>query len=399
MDLNTINEIKLLLSKNNETSYRASKIIFSLVNTSPNIFLDYLNEFKLILFSCCSTSKPQWGTVSLIILGICKAVNLKTSFFDELMFDLIEISYDITCAFQRSPSDSQFFCPDLTPISEVLKKKLLNGSASASLISTIAHHSSIGFLPNSSLIELITSNFEGNIITLSKSSEISIFFPDLLKPISSNEEIISLLFLTVSAFVFRRLTTDILTLIRYISDISATLMRLSQSNSNFTFLSLFFLGQIRANSEERILLNNSLLDQEKNLKKNLFTLIAPIKKKEIEIPIQQHIPKYIAHFSDVFIFQSSGLFKTKKWVFHYLSLLEEVQLLMWSENKNTNKDGMVLNFKDIKEVILYPANETESGKKNLIKIIYNKGDNLISFETYQEAMQWNNLFKQHFKSK
>jgi len=393
-----MNELNYVLSSDPEVSYSSSKYLFSLACTNSALFLKCFPEIRIVVLSCCSSSYPQWSVISVLILAISIALNKDQTKIEDFIMDLVELSYEITFAVRSFPGLNSGYYPDLSLLSQTVKRAFLNGNClTDDLICAIAKHSTIGFLPFASLYEGIGNAIHIAKISVSRSSKIETVFPRILEPIKSEDPSISYFFLTFSCLVLGQLQGDNPSIIRTLSDNISTLIGLSQTNEKFFDITSVFLRFIRSTPSSRTDIKKEIQSKEKTF---AASLSVTQKKKVVEAPTETFTTRYIIHRAEASILQITGLFKTKKWVDILFTLLEEAQLLMWSNSKNTNKGGVVLHFKEISEVILKPSEEVESGKKNIIKILSSSQEDIIvSFRSYQDAMQWNNLLRQHVKPK
>ncbi|KAH0793114.1 hypothetical protein GPJ56_003009 [Histomonas meleagridis] len=381
--------ISQLASSSDEIRYHGSNAFVAQSFLHPEKVLRNLNDLTLVIYALCSSTEPEWGTISAILFGMSNAINMKPEMLQDLFIRLVEISGTITSTSLSFPSKAEPFYPHLSIFSQAIINNF-NFEITREVILAITDHSLIGYLSDSSLVQILINNLD-KVITICKGFD----FHDLNKiatPMSSRSPNISNFYLALwsniileihdNQFATKALRAHAASLTKHIDTYES---------------SKFLLDMIKASPKEKeqLLKSGPLI-----CKRVISHLKQPQNASESSTfqsakSTKQTTSRFNIYKAQVAIIKSKLMsLRSKKWDENAdLKLVEEASILFWSHAGNYVHKGVAVQCSDIEEMQLL---KKEADKENVIKITIgsSKTSYLISLQNYVLASQWQNLIKQ-----
>ncbi|KAH0788222.1 hypothetical protein GPJ56_007850 [Histomonas meleagridis] len=380
-----------ICSNDQDVRDRSAKFLITTSILHPEIIISNIQEIHFLILTHCHTNEPNWGTISSIIMALTNAIFLSSTLTQETLVLLIKISYDITHSFLHTTSPDHFFRPHMYPFIDAIEQKIQNGfKMNLDILLAICDHCAIGFAPYTTMIPILFKKFdeiEQIILTCDAS-----YYQRLTAPIESPE--IEIVFFFISMWVI--IIKDLITRPRLIQALmrhSKQLLELSNSvDPTMSKPAQFLLdcvkalspqvGEIKRISEE---MRPQLLNLiEIRMNSNIDEITARIKKSKEKPKV------YSVYRANAKVLSKKG--RKTSWKSYELVLIEEANILMWTDNKAQLHDGTAVHMTEIMNAVVLPPGKKEMDKENVIKFDTKKGaEYAISFKTHQEAIQWHTL--------
>jgi hypothetical protein len=252
------------------------------------------------------------------------------------------------------------------------------------VVLAIADHAVVGFLPNASLVCILTERFRLVVPLVGGSLQIANYVT-LAAPLTRTDQVDDVLFFValwaalLDQVVKRPLAA------RALATKFRSLLELSEKPGCQQATAQLLFRFISANARDR----QQIALESKGVVDDAIT------------PVRQRLPSQRAYTQPVRTLKVGTrradvevLQKKKRWTLMKLIMLEEVKLISWSACDDVTKGGTVLEFSDISHIAVTDAGKKEADKENVIKIISKKGEFCIAFKTFQEAGDWAMMIKQ-----
>ena len=391
------NLFNLLLSDNPETCEQASKLLIVLSKTDPNIFIDNFEEIKLIIISLCCSPNPSFQTINVLFSCIVTCIGLKTDIYTQLIVPLLELSKEvIKCYFSTDLASNRYY-PDISPISMLIENFMNNGYIlEYDVFKLICEILVMGYVPSNPFYDFILDKIDDitDVISYAYSNErpIETFF----LPILSQNIKVATVFIVVSLFCLSKIGNKEGIINSILSHASSIASYEEYLPSELSYLPSFLL--YAATSDDSIF--QKIQDLIRSNKDGIISAMIREREKSrsrVTVVVQENADIFAIHRAQVKVKEQQALF-AKKWVEHWLTFLEEPQILLWSNEKYTNKGGVVYSLSEISSVEFLPEKTLDSNHGNIMKLTKGKEVTSISFNSYEEAMQWRNIFKQYKKA-
>ena len=387
--------LNLLLSDDPQTSQQASKLLIVMADSQPNIFIDQFEEIKLIIMSLCCSVNPSFQTISTMIYCITQSIGSNRGLFIEYIVPLLQLSKDIVQSYFSSDLSSIRYHPDIIPVSQLIYQHMTQGyNLTMKTFLLICEIVQFGYLPMNPFHDLILDKMD-EITDLVSEAYLSGFdIVPLLRPILSQNIKIATLFLVLCLFLLSKLGNKegvVTAILSFAASIASYEPYLPIALSYLPVLLLY-----STTADEQSFPKMKELIQSN--KEGILEALKNERERSLRRTSLFHPENttYAIHRAQVKVKEQQTLF-SKKWIDHWLTLLEEPQILLWSSEQYTNKGGVVYLIAEISSVEFFPEKFAENGHKNIMKLTRGKDVFSISFNSYEEAMQWRNIFKQYNK--
>ena len=392
-----IDMLSLLCSSDGGVRRNSSAAFISLSFTHPEIIIDKINEIKLVLISLCATSTPCWATVSSIMFVISNAINLHPISLRTKLPDFIEISRIITKAAFNQNNNVERFQPILSYYSQsIIKNYNSSFQVTKEIILSISEHCLLGFLPYSSLIQLLVEKFQQVVIIAKEMGNDDLM--KLAKPLSCTENMIIKFYLTLWVNLMASLMLNPFA----VEAIRTQALKLISLSKNYEDAKIL-VNISKASPKEKAALNKDIKKYAERSLSKLKSAQEAHTKAEVttfkkEVPKAGMSTRFELHITEVSILLQKSIpkkLKSKKWLECLeLRLVEEASILFWK--KKNHYKATALQCSDIDNISLIQQSKSDCDKENVIMIqtISTKHYIFISFQNYELATQWLNLIKQ-----
>jgi hypothetical protein len=299
--------------------------------------------------------------------------------------NLIGLSQLVTETCLAGPNDPAYH-PDLFPLAAALVHCFDSDvfEVDMTVVLAIADHTVVGFLPNASLVRILTERFRVVVSLIAESLQIA-NYKTLAAPLTRTDQSDDVLFFValwaalLDQIVKRPLAT------RALATKFRSLLELSEKPGCQQAAAQLLFRFVSANARDR----QQLALESKDV---VDAAITPVRQRRPSRRARTQPAKSLrvgTRRADVEVLQ-----KKKRWVPMKLIMLEEVRLLSWSAYDNVTQGGAVLEFSDVSHIAVTDAGKKEADKESVVKIMSKKGEFCIAFRTYQEAGEWAVMIKQ-----
>lgn len=390
------NIFDLLLSPDVDVAQSTSKLVSLMAYSNPQVFIDNFEQLRLIVMALCCSPYPSFSTITIIINGITNGIENNTELYNEYIMPLLLLSYDISQAFLKNPTSCTQFYPDMSAIVRlILNQVKRKNPLTLEMIIAIAEHSSIGYLPFISYDEIIIDYLEDVVKIICSAENVGEVLSKILKAIVSPNPKTAVIYNVIVLSVMCELGNQPGIINATMEHSTIILSLIEKLPSNLSFLPSVLLLTTRSFPSEfskiQVILKKELPNIIETLRNDRRQILNSAESRaEVKT-------NYTLHRTQVSILENTRLF-SKKWNNTWLSLLEEPQILMWSPDKTNNKGGVAVYISEVSKLEVLQENTNEQGRKNIMKITVGKDTYTFSFSNYEDALQWNNIFKQ-LKSK
>ena len=387
----------LLFSDNPETIEQASKLLIVLSISNPNVFLDNFEEIKLIIFSLCCSPTPSFQAINILISCIVNSIDHNIEFYKKFLIPLLQLSKEIlNCYFSTELSSIRYY-PDIYPISMLIENFMNNGYAlEYDVFVQICEILSMGFIPSNPFHDLILDNIDDIVDLISNAYSNGLPVEPLFLPLQSQNIKVATSFIVISLFCLSQIGNKegiISAILSHAANISSYEEYLS---SALSYLPLFLLYAASSDDNTFPKIQDLIRRSEDSIISALMREREKSRRRGTVVE-KDNAVIFAIHRAQIKVKEQQTLF-ARKWVDHWLTLLEEPQILLWSNEKYTNKGGVVYLLSEISSVEFLPEKTLDNGHGNIMKLTRGKEVFSISFNSYEEAMQWRNIFKQYNKA-
>ena len=379
--------ISLLLSNDENIKYRVSKNILIQSYINPEQFLDLIPYIHSVLISLFHSNELNEGIINILIQSLSKSMLKVPDLINISAVSIIELLHDITKICFHGTNKLKNV--NIFLISNILVKRFsFPGQITFNIIKAISEHSTDGFLNNSSLIPILQLNFDDVLQILIKSNpeDLTPFYSPLSsKCLETRTFFISLWAILIKNFKNKFIVMN--SLIQYILPIVSEAF----SNVSNNYAAKVLLNCISYSDHEfQLNYSKDVIIQIRNM---LFFTSRKHSFEDITLKPKNH---HLVHLTQVETVEPIGIFSSRQVNSYYLVLIEEAQILMWSKKSFIMIEGGLVHFSEIEKTDLLNRDFEENGLKNIMKIsLLPKGEKLFSFKTFEEAIQWNNIFRKN----
>lgn len=383
----------LLLSSDPETSSYASKIILVLANSEPNAFIDNFERIKLIIMALCCSPTPTFETISHLIIGVSNGIGANKELFDKYIIQLLNLSEAVSECYLKTQIYSQQFAPDMSPIGKLIKAHLSNGmKLHLDLVLKMTKQMKLSFLPFESFDDIFLDNIQSVIDVITDAYKSGESFASAFDPLTSPNKRVAILFVVIALGVLERIgkkpgIVDVI--LEHAPSIAALEMNVPKFLS---YLPVILILAAKAKDEEFTEIREIIKANIDSFTKSIKSDRENIKRRPSVAVVKTNEMIFAVHRAQVNIMEQQRIF-SKVWVKHWLTFIEEPRILLWSNDKYTNKGGVVFQLDDVSSIEILPENYVENKEKNIMRITKGKEVYTLSFDSYAEAVQWKNIFK------
>jgi len=382
-----IEELSLLSSNDEDIRVRAYKIMTSRCYFEPTFVLDNLSQVQVYLLSLFPSFESNAGIIMQTIKWISMALKNQKERIIEMSEQIIKLSYEITLnVFALKSTNSTI---STYPLSNILQKSYFyKGQLTYGVIRAISEHCCIGFLPDSSLTGILEGDFDSvvSIIEQSNPDDIRIF----IEPISSDNPEIRSVFISLIAILIRS-KTHRMSIMHHLDCFIPHLFSEIDNHRNDSLAAKVLLNCLRSTESE------FSPDYSTKISDSIITSLSLGSRKysieDISFKPKNH---FLVQKTSIHTYEQTGFFSSKRWCQCFLVLVEQAKLIMWSKNPFIRSDGAILHFSEVEKIELKKRGYEEGGMGNImIMYLYPKGEKIFAFNSYEEAIQWKNIFKQN----
>ncbi|OHT05239.1 hypothetical protein TRFO_27114 [Tritrichomonas foetus] len=189
--------LELVCTDDKKTQTNALTVLLNISFTKYEDLLSHLEDLYLIISIFCSGEEPKWGSISFICFSISNALSNalenKYKFTSNIFLILLNISLEITKSyFSRRPTNDFDFSFFQMFTKSIVKASNSNIEMNDELFLLFTEHCLIGFLENSSLVEILVRNFS-QIETIFMECDVS-HYRKFAEPLSSSNYEVSLFY-------------------------------------------------------------------------------------------------------------------------------------------------------------------------------------------------------------
>ena len=384
----------LLLSSDPNTCSYASKVVLVMANSEPKAFIENFEKIKLIIIALCCSPTPSFETISHLIIGISNGIGESRENFDKFIIPLLNLSETVSECFLKTDLFSQQFFPDMSPIGKLINSHLANGmKLSLDLIIAMTKPMKLGLLPFDSFDDILLDNMESVVDVVIDAYKNGQSFEHVFDPLISANKRIAILFVVIALKVLAN-GGNKPGIVDAIIEHAASIATLEESVPSFlSYLPVILLIAAKATDEEFVEIQKILKSSMDGFIKTIRSDRENTKRRPSVAVVKTNEVIFAVHRAQVNVIEQQRIF-SKVWVKHWLTFIEEPRILLWSNDKYTNKGGVVFQLSELSSIEIMPENYVENKEKNIMKITKGKEVYTLSFDSYAEAVQWKNVFKQ-----
>lgn len=396
--------LSLLCSEDSSIRRSASSAFVSLSFAQPEQLTSSVSEIKLVILSLCATPLPFWGTISSVVFALANAINLHPASLRASLIDYIEISKIVTRTAFAQCGDNDRFPQILSYYAQSLIKNYGSGfQITREIILSVSAHCLLGFLPCSSLVQLLVVKFQQVLIIAKEMGNDDLM--ELAKPLACADEMIINFYLALWVNLMASLLENPFA-VQAIRTQSLALFSLTKSHEDAKVLVNIF----KASPKEKAALSSDIRNYAEAALRKLKVSrkkseIATFKKDAPKQGMSSHFEIHIAEVSVLVQKAIPKKLKSKKWTDgQEVRLVEEASILFW--RKKNGYKATALQCSDIENVsLLQKSGDKGAGKQEskidcdvenviMIQTLSSKQFVFLEFQNYELANQWINLIKQ-----